>query len=357
MLAREPRAGRVHPADAFDDRPRAAPQLLPFVSRLVRGTARRGGGRLGGGAGRSGQLGLFAHPLRERRAERPGEERPGGRGHGRAAVRHAVAVRPRGEGLRGARERTARVHGRAERALADRRHLMDQAGQGLARRQARRGERQGVRGLRPAQQLPVHRARRGLVRPGTHGRPAEAERLREARDRLCQFQGRGRDPLRERHPAPQEPRRHPRPSRLVGREGREVWIREGGRADGAEVGAGPHQGGGGPTSARGHPRRVPSHGHPEDLPQRIDRGGHLRQRGDALGRAQRRVAVHALPRRSRRLHPLLELQPHQEHARPPAGAAVRLFERIPVPLLVPAARPDQGEGSRARILARDPDDV
>ena len=222
MLAREPRAGRVHPADAFDDRLRAAPQLFPFVSRLVRGTARRGRERLGGRAGRSGQLGLFAHPLRERRAEGPGEERPGGRGHGRAALRHAVAVRPRGEGLRGARERTARVHGRAERALADRRHVVDQAGQGLARRQARRGERQGVRGLRVAQQIPVHRARRGLVRPGTHGRPAEAERLREARDRLCQFQGRGRDPLRERHPAPQEPRRHPRPSRLVGREGREV---------------------------------------------------------------------------------------------------------------------------------------
>ena len=141
----------------------------------------------------------------------------------------------------------------------------------------------------------------------------------------------------------------------MGREGREVRFRDGGRTGGAEVGARPHQGGGGPPSARGHPRRVPPHGHPEDVPQRVDRGGHLRQRGNALGRAQRRIAVHALPRRPRRLHPLLERQPHQEHARPPAGAAGRLFERLSVPLLVPAARPDQGEGSRARLLARDAD--
>ena len=52
------------------------------------------------------------------------------------------------------------------------------------------------------------------------------------------------------------------------------------------MGAGRDPGRGGPSSARGHPRRIPSHRHPEDLSQRADGGGDPRQRGDAPRRPQ-----------------------------------------------------------------------
>ena len=228
LLAREPRAGRVRAPDALRDcLPQAQPPRHGGVS------ARGGGRRLDGRPRRRGRDRLRPPPLRLGRPPRTAEGRPRRPGVLHRPVRHAVALRPRGEGLRGPRERPARVPGRAERAVPDRRHLLDQAGQGAARLQPQRAGRTRLRGLREAQQLPVRRARRRLVRSRAHGRPAEAERLREARHRLRERQRRGRDPLRERRPAPQEPRRHPRPARLVGRERREVRVRAGGRAGGA----------------------------------------------------------------------------------------------------------------------------
>ena len=153
LLAREPRAGRVRAQDALRDcLPQAQPPRHGGVS------ARGGGRRLDGRPRRRGRDRLRPPPLRLGRAPRTAESRPRRPGVLHRPVRHAVALRPRGEGLRGPRERPARVPGRAERAVPDRRHLLDQAGQGAARLQPQRAGRTRLRGLREAQQLPVRRA-------------------------------------------------------------------------------------------------------------------------------------------------------------------------------------------------------
>ena len=123
-------------------------------------SARGGGRRLDGRPRRRGRDRLRPPPLRLGRPPRTAEGRPRRPGVLHRPVRHAVALRPRGEGLRGPRERPARVPERAERAVPDRRHLLDQAGQGAARLQPQRAGRTRLRGLREAQQLPSARATR-----------------------------------------------------------------------------------------------------------------------------------------------------------------------------------------------------
>ena len=103
-----------------------------------------------------------------------------------------------------------------------------------------------------------------------------------------------------------------------------------------------------------YPRRIPSHGHPEDVSERDDGGGNLRQRGNAERRARLCAPVHALFGRAGRLHAVLEAGAGEEHARPSACSPLRLHERLAVPVLVFATGPDRRERPRARLLARDP---